>query len=345
MDKTVKAVRIRSIWRGNNHVHQDNKMTLVNSLPVKIHQTIWFLKMTEVLINPEGYKIIEIILPSKLMTREGLIRVLSANRFIALIINKTLLIMESLQIEQLSVSVFILLRLDQVRKIWITKRYQVLEFWLRINYLMGRKVKIHGLLVKVQRNKIRNLKSKFRTLKRNKIKFISWSYKTHQMFVEDLSVGQDPCPVMVIMRVVISKLIECQVTIFPPRQNRNSTQSINTTAKLLIIYNQVKICGKMEIKILVKIRLFVNKIILSERTTMVVAQLKDNLIYVILQFIRITKTMKRFTIMSMQKKRSKSQSKKKLKTVVVWITKKIKKSGLIFIKKMTNKKPIISNNL
>ena len=53
--------------------------------------------MIEVLINSEGYKIIKIILPSKWMTREGLAKVLSANRLIAHRANKTLVSMELLQ--------------------------------------------------------------------------------------------------------------------------------------------------------------------------------------------------------------------------------------------------------
>ena len=248
------------------------------------------------------------------MTREDLIKVLLANKLTAHKFNKTLVSMELLQgKEQLSESVFIPLQLDQVRKIWITKRFQAPRFWLKINYLTGPKVKIHGLLVKAQRNKVqgqsvlRNLKGKFLTLKKNKIKYISWSYKTLQMFVEDLLVGQVLCPIMVIMLVQISKLIECQVTIFLPQQNLNSIQLISTTAKFLIIYNQFKIWGKTMEKILVKILRFVNKIILLVHTTMAVDQPKGNSIYVIQQFILIIKTTKKFMIKSMQKKRLKSQ--------------------------------------
>lgn len=154
---------------------------------------------------------------------------------------------------------------------------------------------------------LRNLKGKFLTLKRNKIKYISLSYKTLQMFVEDLSVVQAPCPIMVIMWVQISKLIECQVTISLPQQNQNSIQLINTTAKFLIIYNKVKICAETKVKILVKILQFVNKTILLVLITTVVVQPKGNLIYVILQFIQITKTTMKFMTNNMQKKRSKSQ--------------------------------------
>ena len=60
-------------------------------------------------------------------------------------------------------------------------------------------------------------------------------------------------------------------------------------------------------KILVKILRFVNKIILLVHTTMAVDQPKGNSIYVILQFILIIKTTKKFMIKSMQKKRLKSQ--------------------------------------
>ena len=119
------------------------------------------------------------------------------------------------------------------------------------------------------------------------------------MFAEDLSVGQVPYQIMVIMRVQISKLTECQDTIFLQQQNQNSTQSINTTVKFLIIFNKVRIYGKMKVKILVKILQFVNKIILSVLTITVIVQPKGNLIYEIQQFIRIT--------MIMPKKKLKSQ--------------------------------------
>ena len=74
--------------------------------------------MTEVLINSKGYKIIEIILLNKWMTREDLVRVSSANRLLTHRVNKNSASMELLQgIEQFLVSAFIPLLLDQVRKI------------------------------------------------------------------------------------------------------------------------------------------------------------------------------------------------------------------------------------
>lgn len=160
--------------------------------------------MIEVLINSKGYKILEIILHSNWMTKEGQVRVLSANKLIVHRVNKTLVSTELLQgIEQHSVSAFIQHLLDQVKKTWIIKKFQVLRFWLKINYLMGQKVKIPELPAKVQRNKLqrrlvlRNLKAKFLTLKRNKIKSTSWSYKILQMFVEVLLAEQAPYLIMV----------------------------------------------------------------------------------------------------------------------------------------------------
>jgi hypothetical protein len=70
---------------------------------------------------------------------------------------------------------------------------------------MGQKVKIRGLLVKVLPNKVleqsvlQNLKAKFPTQKRNKIKCISWSYKIHQTFVEVLLAEQVLYLIMVTM--------------------------------------------------------------------------------------------------------------------------------------------------
>lgn len=73
--------------------------------------------MIEALINSKEYKILEIILHSNWMTREGLVRVLSANRLIVHRVNKTLVSTELLQgIEQHSVSAFTLHLLDQVKK-------------------------------------------------------------------------------------------------------------------------------------------------------------------------------------------------------------------------------------